>query len=223
MNGYLKILFLPLLYLTFFYSSAQTINCNNELFGGGLKSPDIEYFEGSRYLYDDFKMGKVYYNDSKMIQLPLRLNLHNDEFEFIKNDSIYAFAMAGNIDRVVLEDEVFIYLEENEMTDLSGFVKVWTPELYPTILTKMKKDFFKKSTGRAFGFPKPDRFVRGTDKHYLMMSNTEISRIISAKDLIENLDQHSSELLEFAREEKISKGKGDELTKLLSHYHKLEN
>ena len=84
-----------------FNSFSQTITHFNELAGGWIKYPaEKDYIEGTRYLHDDFRNGNVFYDgNSKSLQLPLRLNLHNDEFEFMKNDSVYAFAEPNRIDK----------------------------------------------------------------------------------------------------------------------------
>ena len=203
-------------------SSAQMINHRNELFGGWIGMPEEEYIEGTRYLYDDFKNGDVYYDGkSKISQVPLRLNLHNDEFEYKEKDSDFAFAEPYHIDKIVIEDEVFIYLNRSFDPDISGFVKRWNAEL-PSILTKMKIDFYKRVSGQAFVESKPDRFERDTDKHYIMQSENEIIKINSVKKLIKLLGDHSSELSKFAKEEKISADNGEELAKLLDYYHELE-
>ena len=197
------------------------INHRNELFGGWIGMPEEEYIEGTRYLHDDFINGDVYYDrKSKISQVPLRLNLHNDEFEYMNNDSVFAFAEPYHIDKIVIEDEVFIYLNRSFDPDISGFVKRWNPEL-PAVLTKMKIDFYKKVSGQAFLDLKPDRFERDIDKHYIMKSENEIIEITSVKNLIKLLGDHSSELTDFAKEEKISGSNGIELAKLLNYYHEL--
>jgi len=62
---------------------AQMITHYNELFGGAYGIQEKEYIEGSRYLHEKFISGEVYYDDnSKVLQVPFRLNLHNDEFEY---------------------------------------------------------------------------------------------------------------------------------------------
>ena len=221
MTTYIKIVLLPFFCLTCLNSSAQTIDCKNPI--GWMRLPEKEYVEGTRYLHDDFVTGKVYFDgNSKTLQLPLRLNLHNDEFQYMENDKVLAFAKPSRIDKIVLEDEIFIYLEPSEERNVSGFVKSWSPEL-PGILTKMTIDFFEKVNAQPFEGSKPDRFVRSADQHYLMKSETEIIRITLVKDLIEILGDHASALSKFAKEEKISRANGAELAKLLDYYRALEN
>lgn len=221
MPGSIKIMLLSIFCLACLSSSAQTIDCKHTI--GWVTFPEPDYVEGTRYLHDDFVTGEVYYDsNTKILQLPLRLNLHNDEFEFIKNKEVLAFANLERIDKIVLEDEVFIYLEPGEESTVSGFVKSWSPDL-PGILTKMHIDFFEKGNVQPFEERKPDRFVRAADQHYFMKSETEIIRITSVRKLIEILGDHDSALSEFAKEENISRADGAELAKLLDYYRSLEN
>ena len=160
-----------------------------ELAGGWIKYPaEKDYIEGTRYLHDDFRNGNVFYDgNSKSLQLPLRLNLHNDEFEYMENDSVFAFAEPSRIDKVIIGNEVFIYIDTSLDTNTSGFVKIRNTEL-PCILTKMKVDFFKKVTSRSPSVESaPDRFVRIDDSNYLMKTETEILEVSSVKKLIKLL------------------------------------
>jgi hypothetical protein len=193
--------------------------------GGGIKNPaEKEYIEGTRYLHNDFRNGYVFYDgNSKSPQLPLRLNLHNDEFQYMKNDSVFAFAEPNRIDKVIIYDEVFIYIDTSRSADISGFVKIRNAEL-PCILTKMRIDFFKKVISRSPSVESsPDRFVRSDDSNYLMKTETEILKVSSVKNLINLLNDHSQELTEFANKEKISgrSHSGGEMAKILDYYHAL--
>lgn len=208
--------------LIFLNSFAQGITERDDISWSRPPEKRGNYIEGTRYLQDDFINGDVYYDGKlKFSHVPLRLNLHNDEFEYMENDSIFSFAEPYHIDKIVIENEVFIYLNRIFDADIAGFVKRWNSE-FPFLLTKMKIVFFTSVTGLAFVESKPDRFERTADKHYLMQSENEIIKISSVKKLIKLLCDHSSELSKFAKEEKVSGGNGAELDKLLDYYHKLE-
>ena len=178
--------------------------------------------EGSPYLAEEFKKGEVYYGGKyKVPNVPLRLNLYNDQFEYKEKNTVMAFADPKVIDKIVLEDEVYIYIEKNVGSDVDGFVKMWNAEL-PGVLTKMKTLFKDKEEPKPFEEPKPDRFERTLDKHYIMMSKEEIKKISSVKKLIKYLGNHTDELSSFAKKEKISSGDPEELAKLLDYYNELE-
>ncbi|MCK5468824.1 MAG: hypothetical protein KAI99_09945 [Cyclobacteriaceae bacterium] len=178
--------------------------------------------KGSPYLYEEFQSGEVYYDKKyKVVQIPLQYNLYNDEFVYEYKNVTMAFANPGSIDKIVIGDEVFIYIEKDKQKKVSGFVKMWNDQ-YPTVLTKMNVDFLKKEQVQPFTEQKLDRFERTLDKHYLMKSQNEIEKISSVKKLIKSLGNHLSELSDFAKYEKISANDPEELTKLLEFYHGLD-
>ncbi len=169
--------------------------------------------------------GAVYFDGlTEAIDLPLRLNIYHDEFEYIKNDSIYTFGTPNRIDRISLGGEVFTYLDGSGNSDLSGFVKMWGSQ-FPAIVTKMSMGLSPSATvrDRPNGLTIPPRFEREPDEHYLMKSENEAVRIISVKHLIYLLSYYSPELEKFAKKEKLSSASGADLAWLLKYYQTAEN
>ena len=114
--------------------------------------------EGSPYLLDDFTNGVVFYEGKFQIpNVALRLNLYNDEFEYKNKNTVLVFAEPDHIDKIVIDNEVFIYLKKTPQSDVYGFVKKWNTG-FPAVLTKMKIEFKKKEEVQAFAESKPDRF-----------------------------------------------------------------
>ena len=177
---------------------------------------------GTPYLEEEFKNGDVYYDkEFKVEQVPLRLNLYNDEFEYKVKNTVMAFADPGHIDKIVIDTDVYIYLDQDTGPELHGFVKKWNEQL-PSIVTKMKTEFLNKEEPKPFEDTKPDRFDRKLDKNYVMVGNSEFEKISSVKKLIKYLGDHNSELTSFAKKEKISSGDPEELAKLLEYFHSLK-
>lgn len=200
---------------------AQTITHRNELAGGWIEhSPeDDNYIEGTRNLYDDFRPGVVYYNEnSDALQARLRLNLYNDEFEYVKNDTLHVLKDLNHLEKIVMDNQVFIWIEPYKKAGVSGYVVRWNDD-YPAIITKMEKGYFRG--GVDMYTSKPPRFERKEDKHYIMNSYREVERIYSVKKLIKYLGTYQQELSDFAKKEKISDSNPEELAKLLDFYHEL--
>ena len=181
----------------------------------------ISGVDGTPYLYDDFKTGDVYYDGKyKIEQIPLQFNLVNDQFEYKYKNVLMAFSDSDHIDKIVIDDEVFIYLKGKQENEVSGFVKIWNKDL-PAVLTKMKSEFKEQEDVKPFEESKPPRFERAADRHYIMMSDTEVTRIGSVKKLIKFLGTHQNELSTFAKKEKVSSGDPEELAQLLDYFHSL--
>jgi hypothetical protein len=185
-------------------------------------SKSMSDIAGTPYLHEEFKNGVVYYDRKlKIDRIPLRLNLYNDQLEYKKNEVILAFGNPDRIDKVILEGETFIYIPKSPLYKLSGFVKMWSPG-WPSVVTKMKIDFFKEKPLEPIEIPKPDRFERVADRHYIMKSGHEIKKAGSLKKIIKYLGAHHSELSKFAKEHNISSNDPEDLMKLLSYFQELE-
>lgn len=209
--------------LVFFQSIAQTITDRNEI-GWTPRLPekvDINIIEGTPYLHDEFVIGEVYFDKKyKTTPILVRLNLHNDELEYIENDVEVGFTKLESIDKLVMGDEVFVFVYNGKFNSRpSGFLKMWSAKT-PSLLTKMKIYCFADPR-IPFTFPKPTRFERVKDEHYIMKSADKIIKITSVKKLINILGDHSAELTKVAEEENISVENGGDLSRLLDYYHQL--
>ena len=102
----------------------------------------------------NIKNGAIYYAGKyKVENIPLRLNLYNDEFEYKEKGVAMSFANPERIDKIVIANETFIYLKESDHTKVSGFVKQLNEEL-PSVISKMKTVFFPKRRSKTICGPK---------------------------------------------------------------------
>lgn len=185
-------------------------------------SPTYVDIKGSPYLNEEFQTGEIFYSGKYRIdKIQLRYNLYVDNIEYKDKNVVMAFARPSMIDKVVIGDEVFMYIKEKEKKgDVSGFVKKWNDQ-FPSVVTKMKVEFFDKDPVKAFEEQKPARFERAYDMNFLMINEEELERIKSVKKLIQYIGDHQSELEKFAKKEKISSNKPKELAKLIDYYNSL--
>lgn len=202
------------------YVSTDISEFFNQINRNKAIQPGNSNIQGSPYLTDDFTSGTIYFDKKyKIEKVPLRLNLYNDEMEFKDNNVVMAFSEPARIDKVILGEQTFIYLPD-EKEAVSGFVRMWHAQA-PAILTKMKVGFYNKDPEKGYSQPKPDRFERAQDKHYLLTDKGEIEKITSLKKMIATLGKHESQLTAYAKSNKISIGKIDDLANLLEYYHTL--
>jgi hypothetical protein len=177
---------------------------------------------GSPYLHDDFQEGVVYLDGKyKVDHVPMRLNLHSGEMEFMTKNTVLVIAEPGKVDKIVIGQEVFLYLENEQKGQVSGFVKQWNDSL-PAIITKMKVDFFPKEAAKPYVEPKPDRYERAPDEIFLLIKDGNLERVSTIKKLIQSLGAHESELQEFAKKEKTSASDPAELAAFIDYFRKLE-
>ena len=179
---------------------------------------------GSPYLYEEFKTGVVYYDGKyKTEQLLLRLNIYNDQLEYKGKEGVLAFGNPHRIDKVVIEDEVFIFISKRADNKIFGYVRKLNTEL-PSILTKTNVEFFKREDPKPFDFQdaKPDRLERLDDRYYLMKNYDDIKRFTSVKKLVKYLGKYSAELTQYSKEAGISINDPESLVKLINYYHQVD-
>jgi hypothetical protein len=83
------------------------VNKNNQL---EFNQPDIE---GTPYLNEEFIDGAIYYDGKYRIpSIPLRVNLYNDAMEYKDKNTILAVAKPERIDKIIIDDQTFIYLKK---------------------------------------------------------------------------------------------------------------
>ncbi len=178
--------------------------------------------EGSPFLSENFQEGVVFFDGKfKVDHLPLRFNLYTGEMEFMNKNNVLAIADPEKVDRVIIGSEVFIYIVKEEKSPLSGFVKMWNTEL-PSVVTKMKVDYFDKEPPQPIVESKPARYERANDDHFLLLTNGQNYRITSVKKLIEYLGSHEKELSDYARKEKVSANKPSEMVAMVDYFKSLK-
>lgn len=75
-----------------------------------------------------------------------------------------AIADHGSIDKIVIGDEMFIFIRDKEQKNVSGYVKIWNSQL-PAVLTNIKVVFLEREKPQPYTETKPDRFERVQDKY----------------------------------------------------------
>lgn len=183
---------------------------------------NFSQIEGSPYLTEDFVEGEIYFDGKyRLPNVPMRVNLYNGEVEFKNKNAILAIANPERIDKLVIGDDTFIFLDGKATGEISGLVKKWNDD-QPAVITKMEIEYKPKEEPKPFEEPKPDRFERSRDEHYLFTENSKVVRIKSVKKLIKELGDHEKELTEFSKKERISSGNVEELVKLINYYQYLQ-
>ena len=152
----------------------------------------------------------------------MRLNLYSGEMEYKNMNAVMVFADPAKVDKVVIGEEIYIYLNKGKSSPVNGFVRMWN-EGYPTIISKMNVNFLKMEPAKPYVDPKPDRYERAPDEQFIMLENGDIEKIGSVKKLIQALGSHESELSAYAKKEKISASDASKLASLIIYFKQLNN
>ena len=224
-------LFCVLLIFSFFISSAQSgqIGTNVQdhllikLANTGLYGAPEEEFDGTPYLNETFVAGDVYGNKDRYVGVPMRYNMYKDIIEFKQNELLYILDPEPRIKKVNLGNVVLVV----EKYEFKGKMKYG----YLTLLDSgkvmlMSKKVVNYTPGHA---PKalesaatPAKYSKSADIFFYRTRNSELVKVDNLKNMIEGFPDRQEELSQFAKTEKISPRKEEELIKLVKYYNSLK-
>lgn len=203
------------------YINRTLTDFGNEVLWNKKTSFSSAEIAGSPYLNDEFQEGVVYLDGKyKVEHVPMRLNLHTGEMEFMNRKAVMVIANPEKVDKIIIGQEVFLYLDNVQKGQVSGFVKQWNVGL-PAILSKMKVDFLTKEPAKPYVDAKPDRYERATDEIFLLLGDGKIEQVSSVKKLIQTLAAHESELQDYAKKHKTSSTDAAELAAFIDYFRTL--
>jgi hypothetical protein len=89
-----------------------------------------------------------------------------------------------------------------------------------TLLLKKVIVFREKQEPKAIETTgKPARYATAPDVMYLRIGNEKLTKVTNLKKMIATFPDHNEEMMQFAKEKKISTNKPDELKLLVNYYN----
>jgi hypothetical protein len=223
-------MFFKLIIVLLFVSSAATAqqliarDLKDNLFvkASGPSDQTYENIEGSPFLNETFVAGEIITSNLKFVDIPMRYNIFSDQIEFKQNNSSYILAPEARIKQVHIGDHVFVAEEHQVKGKLKlGFLTLLDSGK-EVLMAKKIVNYNPKTEPTALDpLSHPAKFTRSQDVYFYKIGNTPVNQISSLKDLIKNLPGKQEEVTEFAKKEKISIKKEDELLKLVRFYNTL--
>lgn len=182
-----------------------------------------EHIEGSPYLNDEFVSGTIYTaSKQKVIDIPLRYNIFNDDLEFKTPDNkVLAIARPETVERAEFGETTLVFQAcKYGNVSKSGFFRVVT-EGKVTLLAKANVIFQKATQEAAYKEARPPRFTREPDTFYLKTDNDAAVRIKNKKDLANYFTDHKKEMETFIKRNRVKVSKQTDLLKVIEYYHSL--
>jgi hypothetical protein len=183
---------------------------------------DVVTVEGSPYLTDAFTDATVFFARGPETVFPVRYNIYNDYIEYRQNDQTFILNPSVLIDKIYIGDEILVV----DKYEYKGKLKQGYFTLLDSgkiVLLSKKVVVYKESQGaKAFESGSTVPTYTRASNHYYFKKNGELIRVDNLKNIIANLPTHQEEVTKFAKEEKISVRKENELVKLFQYYNSLE-
>lgn len=181
-----------------------------------------EKIEGSPYLNDAFVPGEIYFGDAGLTKAPVRYNIYRDNVEYEQNGKALALDPTKKIKKIQMGDETF--LVEKLMVDGKskyGFVSLLDSGKV-TLFAKKVVRYQPEMKGRGLdGGDQPAKFSRLADAYFFKIGDGELMPVGNLKDFIASLPDKHEELKQYAKQEKISVKKQDELRQFIRYYNSL--
>lgn len=197
---------------------------SNKIAKGEIKRTLTEAdIKGSPYFNDDFINGNVYTTSKTMFSdIPLRLNIFNDQMEFKSPEgNIAAIATPEIIEKVTIEDHVWFYAPYSTAKKIKrGFLKLLVngeAKLYVRPIVEFK-DAVPPS---GYKDAEPAQFKKQADTYYLRFGEEAAQLIENKKDLEKVFPDHKKEIAAFIKNNKINHRKEDKLKELVDYYNSL--
>jgi hypothetical protein len=178
--------------------------------------------EGTPYLDEKYVDGEIYFGESARTKAPLRYNIYQDLMEYQQNGKALVLDPSTKIKKVQMGDITFIV----EKLTLDGKTKYGFLNLLDTgkvtLFSRKMMRYQAPLKNRALdGGDEPAKFSKMSDLYFYKIGTGELQEVGSLKDLIASLPDKQDEIKQYAKQEKLSPKKEDELRKLIQYYNSL--
>ena len=178
--------------------------------------------EGTPYLTEKYVDGEILFGTTGRSAVPLRYNVFQDLMEYQQNGKALVLDPSTKIKRVKLGESTYVVDKfEYDGKTKYGFLNLLDSGKV-TLLAKKVVKYQAPLKGRALdGGDVPAKFSRSSDTYFYRIGNGELQEVNNLKDMIASFPDKQEELKQFAKKEKISPKKEDELLKLVRYYNSL--
>ncbi len=177
-----------------------------------------EGIKGSPYENEEFTNGfLVTINNTKYENIPLRLNIYNDDIEYqTKDGEILALYNRGIINHLMIGSSKYKYLpySKGDRT-YKTFFKV-IEEGKASLLVRHKVIFSEARPAADYKKSAPPTFKRQPDEYYIKLDDGLAQKVSGKKDLETIL---SPSVKAFIKKNKIKTTRLDDLQKLVHYYN----
>jgi len=184
--------------------------------------PAAEKVDGTPFLNENFVDGVVYDNSARFPGVPMRYNMYDDLIEFKQGNQLWILDPQPRVRRVELDGHIFVVdgYEFKGKIKQGFFLLLDTGKV--TLLSKKMVTYREQQPPKALeSGPTPAKYSAAPDVFYFKIKDGAVGKVESIKKMIASFPDKQIELTEFAKKEKISPKKEEELIKLVRYYNSL--
>lgn len=174
-------------------------------------------FEGDPFLSPVFKPGEVIDNDgNKYVDIPLRYNIYNDNFEFRKDEIPYALPAKDFAKTILLDNKLFRYSDYFYKGKKSGYLEVISEGRY-TLYRLHRITFEEPKAELAYQDARPGKFRKLSPEYFLSDENSTPQHFSNKTQLLDLFPNESEKIKNFIRDKRIKIKKEPDLI-ILTEY-----
>jgi len=184
--------------------------------------PVAEKEAGTPYLNENFVIGTIYDYKTKYEGIPMRYNSYDDLIEFKENNQLFILDPQPRIRRIELDGRTFVVDGYESKGKIKQGYFLLLDSGKATLMSKKVVTYKEQQPPRALDIgPTPAKYSTAPDAFYYKIGDGIAMKVDNLKKMIAGFPDKQTELTEFAKKEKISPKKEDELIKLIKYYNSL--
>jgi hypothetical protein len=181
-----------------------------------------ESIKGTPYLNESYEEGVIFYANNN-VKAPVRYNVFKDLIEYQQNGRALVLDPSATIKKVHLPNTTFVVEKYmlNDKPKLGYFALLDSGKVM--LYSKKRINYLPPQKGRALdGTDQPGEFKKVSDVFYYKIGDTSLQEVKNIKSMIAGFPDKQEELTRYAKKEKISTRKEEEMVQFVKYYNSLE-
>jgi hypothetical protein len=178
---------------------------------------------GTPYLHEKFEPGEIIFDKGTRNVVPIRYNIYKDWIEYQQNSQTYILDPDLRIKSVKYDENTFVVepYSSKGKTRL-GYFKVLDSGKV-TLLSKQIVMYKEYQQAQALqSSSSPPKYTRTADQFYFKVGPSQPEKVDNIKSMIASFPDKQDLLMDYAKKEKISVRREDELRRLFAYYYSLQ-
>ena len=178
---------------------------------------------GTPYLNEEFARGEIFFDKGMRNAVPIRYNIYKDWIEYQQNNQTYILDPDVRIKQVKFDESVFVVepYPSKGKTRL-GYFKVLDSGKV-TLLAKQVVLYKEYQQAQALqSSSSPPKYTRAADQFYFKVGASKPKKVDNIKSMIASFPDKQDLLMDYAKKEKISARREEELRRLFAYYYSLQ-
>lgn len=198
----------------------------NEFYKGVRRNADaIDAYDGTPYLYKDFKKGVLNFPEHEPLVAQVRYDVSKEEMQVKFDEESYRVLHDGI--PVQIENDLYqkySYRGEEKHIDLLGYFRVVTPEAGKDDLVLLEKPYKEVKRGKAAAAMQKARPPRYLDKSAFYLLFPESNSAVEAERKLKKFlnafpEDQQSDLKSFIKDNNLKPKREEDLKQIVQYYN----